>query len=107
MANEQKLTTMGQMRSLAEQQDARDDAQDAKIENHTHDATSVKFADGETFQQKYDSGKLTGQAGKSAYAYAQDGGYTGTEAEFSAKLAEDNATVESITTTQIKALFAT
>ena len=30
-----------------------------------------------------------GAAGKSAYAYAQDGGYTGTEAEFAAKLAED------------------
>lgn len=30
-----------------------------------------------------------GAAGKSAYQYAQDGGYTGTEAEFSAKLAQD------------------
>ena len=77
MANEQKLTTMGQMRSLAEQQDARDDAQDAKIENHTHDATSVKFADGKTLQEKYDGGELTGPK------------------------------VESITTTQIQALFAT
>ena len=28
----------------------------------------------------------TGPAGKSAYAYAQDGGFTGTEAEFAAKL---------------------
>lgn len=31
MANEQKLTTMGQMRNFAEQQDARDDAQDERI----------------------------------------------------------------------------
>lgn len=31
----------------------------------------------------------TGATGKSAYAYAQDGGYTGTESEFSAKLAEE------------------
>lgn len=31
----------------------------------------------------------TGDAGKSAYQYAQDGGYTGTEAEFSKKLAEN------------------
>ena len=31
----------------------------------------------------------TGAAGKSAYAYAQDGGYTGTEAEFAAKLAKE------------------
>ena len=30
-----------------------------------------------------------GAAGKSAYSYAQDGGYTGTEAEFAAKLAQD------------------
>ena len=31
----------------------------------------------------------TGAAGKSAYSYAQDGGYTGTEAEFAAKLAQE------------------
>ena len=31
----------------------------------------------------------TGAAGKSAYQYAQDGGYTGTEAEFAAKLAQE------------------
>lgn len=30
-----------------------------------------------------------GVAGKSAYAYAQDGGYTGTEAEFAEKLAQE------------------
>ena len=30
-----------------------------------------------------------GAAGKSAYAYAQDGGYTGTETEFAAKLAQE------------------
>ena len=30
-----------------------------------------------------------GAAGKSAYAYAQDGGYTGTEAEFATKLAQE------------------
>lgn len=73
-------------------------------------ADDVTFSDGETFQQKYDAGKLTGPPGpqgeqgipgepgaagepgtngadgKSAYEYAQDGGYTGTEAEFSALL---------------------
>ena len=43
---------------------------------------------------KGDTGKTgatgaAGAAGKSAYAYAQDGGYTGTEAEFAAKLAEE------------------
>ena len=30
-----------------------------------------------------------GAAGKSAYAYAQDGGYTGTEEQFAAKLAQE------------------
>ena len=33
-----------------------------------------------------------GAAGKSAYAYAQDGGYTGTEAEFAAKMAAEMPT---------------
>ena len=33
--------------------------------------------------------------GKSAYAYAVDGGYTGTEAEFAAKLAAEYITAES------------
>ena len=31
MANEQKLTTMGQMRNFAEQQDARDDLQEERL----------------------------------------------------------------------------
>ena len=34
----------------------------------------------------------TGADGKSAYQYAQDGGYTGTEAEFAAKLAQEMPT---------------
>lgn len=34
-----------------------------------------------------------GANGKSAYSYAQDGGYTGTEEEFAAKLAEETGTV--------------
>ena len=58
MANENKLTTKGQMKSFAEMQDARDDAQDQKIENHGHTADSVTFNDGETLQQKCDSGEL-------------------------------------------------
>jgi hypothetical protein len=33
-----------------------------------------------------------GKDGKTAYEYAKDGGYTGTEAEFSAKLAKENTT---------------
>ena len=38
--------------------------------------------------EKGDTG-ATGADGKSAYSYAQDGGYTGTEAEFAAKLAAE------------------
>ena len=38
---------------------------------------------------KGDTG-ATGANGKSAYSYAQDGGYTGTEAEFAAKLAAES-----------------
>ena len=37
-------------------------------------------------------GPLKGEDGKSAYQYAQDGGYTGTEAEFAEKLAAEGAT---------------
>ena len=39
-----------------------------------------------------------GADGKSAYQYAQDGGYTGTEAEFAAKLAAEIPTVDSTLT---------
>lgn len=35
------------------------------------------------------SGEFDGADGKSAYSFAQDGGYTGTEAEFAAKLAAE------------------
>lgn len=62
-------------------------------------ANNVKFADGENFQQKLDSGELTGPAGrdgpagapgkdgKSAYQAAVDKGYTGAEEEFNTALA--------------------
>lgn len=39
-----------------------------------------------------------GGAGKSAYQYAQDGGYTGTEAEFSARMAAEIPSVDSTLT---------
>lgn len=62
-------------------------------------ADNVKFADGENFQQKLDSGELAGPTGrngqdgapgkdgKSAYQAAVDKGYTGTEEAFNAALA--------------------
>ena len=43
-----------------------------------------------------ENGEFKGEDGKSAYAYAQDGGYTGTEEEFAEKLAgEDSGGVSS------------
>lgn len=42
----------------------------------------------------------SGAGGKTAYQYAQEGGYTGTEEEFATKLAQENPTVDS-TLTQI------
>ena len=52
----------------------------------------------------------TGANGKSAYSYAQDGGYTGTEAEFAAKLAAEGLDkalfVVNITTTDGKTYSA-
>ena len=44
---------------------------------------------------KGDTG-ATGADGKSAYSYAQDGGYTGTEAEFAAKLADTDTADEAL-----------
>ncbi len=79
----------------------------SRVKDGNIQASGVKFSDGQTFQQKYDSGELTGPQGdtgptgatgntgpqgpsgadgKSAYESAQDGGYTGTEAEFNTSL---------------------
>ena len=44
------------------------------------------------------SGKFDGADGKSAYEFAKDGGYTGTEQEFAIKLSEDTATKEYVLT---------
>lgn len=52
-----------------------------------------------------DTGK-DGVDGKSAYQYAVDGGYTGTEAEFAAKLAQEIPTVDSTLTQSGKAADA-
>lgn len=43
MANESKLTTLGQMAQLAQQQDARDDAQEARIEKLEEGNDSLKY----------------------------------------------------------------
>ena len=53
--------------------------------------------------QAKESGEFDGADGKSAYQYAQDGGYTGTEAEFAAKLAQEQlaGTTDELTPTQV------
>lgn len=51
MANENKLTTVGQMRSFAEQQDARDDAQEELIQQNTDHAENKKNPHGVTKAQ--------------------------------------------------------
>lgn len=48
--------------------------------------TELQTATNEALAQAKASGEFDGADGKSAYAYAVDGGYTGTEAEFAAKL---------------------
>lgn len=53
------------------------------------EADDIPVAVNEALAQAKASGEFDGADGKSAYAYAQDGGYTGTEAEFAAKLAEE------------------
>lgn len=61
-----------------------------------YSADMIEFADGETFQQKYDAGELTGPQGiqgpagadgQSAYQAAVAAGYTGTESVFNEALA--------------------
>ena len=49
------------------------------------------------------SGEFDGTDGKSAYQYAQDGGYTGTETEFAEKLAQEQltGTTKTLTPTQV------
>lgn len=49
------------------------------------------------------NGSDVGADGKSAYQYAQDGGYTGTETEFSEKLAQEQltGTTDNLTPTQV------
>ena len=46
---------------------------------------------------------LRGAAGKSAYEYARDGGYTGTEAEFAVKMAKESAPAYTYGTEDIEA----
>lgn len=48
----------------------------------TYTADDIPFADGETFQQKFNNGELKGQNGLSAYEIAKNGGFIGTEEDW-------------------------
>ena len=66
-----------------------DDAWDFKATN-TATKDDVGTAVNEALTAAKASGEFDGADGKSAYSYAVDGGYTGTEAEFAAKLAAES-----------------
>lgn len=78
------------------------------VEEVNRDATlstyRMNFSDGEGYEFTVYHGK-DGADGKSAYAYAKDGGYTGTEEEFVAKLAQGQPVV-AMTKAEFSALTA-
>ena len=55
-------------------------------EKPTYTASEIAFEDGETFQEKYDTDKLKGTNGKSAYEIWLEQGNEGTEEDFIASL---------------------
>ena len=59
------------------------------LRNDKLDAAELTNAVNAALAQAKASGEFDGADGKSAYAYAVEGGYTGTEAEFAAKLANE------------------
>ena len=85
----------------------------ASVSESTADGGSnvVTFSDGKTLTVK--NGRqgskgvgIKGDTGKTAYQYAQEGGYAGTEAEFSAKLAKELPTKVSEFTNDSKYITA-
>ena len=73
------------------------------LRNDKLDAAELTNAVNTALAQAKASGEFDGQDGKTAYQYAQDGGYTGTEAEFTAKLAQEQLTgaTNELTPTQV------
>ena len=67
------------------------------------DADKLPEAVNDALAQAAASGEFDGTDGKSAYQYAKDGGYTGTEAEFAEKLAQEQltGTTDELTPTQV------
>ena len=64
---------------------------------------NLKSATDAALAQAKASGEFDGADGKTAYQYAQDGGYTGTETEFAEKLAQEQlaGTTGTLTPTQV------
>lgn len=67
------------------------------------DADKLPEAVNDALAQAAASGEFDGADGKSAYAYALESGYTGTEAEFAEKLAQEQltGTTDELTPTQV------
>ena len=64
---------------------------------------NLQSATNAALEQAKASGEFDGADGKSAYQYAQDGGYIGTETEFAEKLAQEQltGTTSNLTPTQV------
>ena len=62
------------------------------LRNDKLDAAELTNAVNTALAQAKSSGEFDGADGKSAYQYAQEGGYTGTETEFAEKLAQEQLT---------------
>lgn len=75
-----------------------DEALAAAKESGEFDGITPTIGDnGNWYLGRTDTGKPSrGTDGKSAYSYAQDGGYTGTEVEFAAKLADTDTEDEAL-----------
>ena len=73
------------------------------LSNDKLDAAELTNAVNTALAQAKASGEFDGAEGKSAYQYAQEGGYTGTEAEFAEKLAQEQltGTTGTLTPTQV------
>ena len=73
------------------------------MRNDKLDAAELTNAVNTALAQAKASGEFDGQDGKTAYQYAQDGGYTGTESKFAEKLAQEQlaGTTDELTPTQV------
>ena len=68
------------------------------LRNDKLDASELPTAINTALAQAKASGEFDGTDGKTAYQYAVEGGYTGTETEFAAKLAQEIPSIDSTLT---------